>query len=64
MTHDITFCADKDRCPKAATCRRAHPPVDVEWLSFSNFYEEGQECTAYWPMLGTFGMPTFKESKT
>ena len=48
MTHDITFCAST-QCPLIATCRRAHPPVDVEWLMFNNFYTEGQECKMYWP---------------
>ena len=47
-SHDITFCANSDQCPKAPTCRRAHPPTDVE-VSFANFFEEGSRCTTYWP---------------
>ena len=53
MTHDITFCANSDQCPKAPTCRRAHPPTDVEWLSFMNFYrfdgDNRTACAYYWP---------------
>lgn len=49
MSHDITFCAST-QCPLIGTCRRAHPPSDISWLSFSNFYEEGRECKSYWPI--------------
>ena len=48
-SHDITFCANSDQCPKAPTCRRAHPPTDVEWLSFMDFYDLKENCIAYWP---------------
>lgn len=49
MTHDITFCAST-QCPLIATCRRAHPPVDVEWLMINNFYDpDDEKCKAYWP---------------
>ena len=48
MTHDITFCANSDQCPKAPTCRRAHPPTDVTvWRA--DFYLETEHCMAYWP---------------
>ena len=50
VSHDITFCAST-KCPNIDTCRRAHPPSDVAWLSFGDFYEEGHECSAYWPMV-------------
>jgi hypothetical protein len=58
MTHDITFCANADKCPKAETCRRAHPPMDVE-VSLAAFFEKDTRCRHYWP-TGEFGMPTFK----
>ena len=56
-SHDITFCANSDQCPKAETCRRAHPPMDVERLSFMDFYKpqmldfDNTEmmCLFYWP---------------
>ena len=52
MNHDITFCANSEQCPKAPTCRRAHPPhppMDVEWLSFGDFFDLKENCKAYWP---------------
>jgi hypothetical protein len=49
VNHDITFCANSDQCPKAETCRRAHPPMDVEWLSFAAFYAIDEDCAVYWP---------------
>jgi len=49
MNDDITFCADKDKCPQAATCRRAFPPSDVTRLWFANFKEQRDECLSYWP---------------
>ena len=48
MNHDITFCANSDKCPKAETCRRAHPPTDVE-VSFAPLYFGTEHCIAYWP---------------
>jgi hypothetical protein len=57
-SHDITFCANSDQCPKAETCRRAHPPMDVE-VSFALLYFGTEHCMSYWP-TGEFGMPTFK----
>ena len=47
-SHDITFCANSDQCPKAPTCRRAHPPMDVE-VSFAPLYFGTEHCMAYWP---------------
>ena len=49
MNHDVTFCANSEQCPKAPTCRRAHPPTDVERLSFAAFYVIDEDCAAYWP---------------
>ncbi len=49
MNHDITFCVST-QCHLIATCRRAHLPSDVAWLSFANLYEEGRECKSYWPI--------------
>ena len=46
-SHDITFCANSDQCPKAPTCRRAHPPTDVE-VSFALF-RDPEGCDYYWP---------------
>jgi hypothetical protein len=48
-SHDITFCANAEQCPKAPTCRRARPPMDVEWLSFAALYAIDEDCVAYWP---------------
>ena len=50
MTHDITFCANSEQCPKDPTCRRAHPPTDVERLSFADFYDPDEDvCNMHWP---------------
>jgi hypothetical protein len=52
MNHDITFCGNSDECPKAPTCRRAHPPTDVT-VSLAAFYLPDGDCEfycyAYWP---------------
>jgi hypothetical protein len=55
-SHDITFCANSEQCPKAPTCRRAHPPTDVvvsvvdyykpQMLDFDN---TEMMCLFYWP---------------
>jgi hypothetical protein len=48
VNHDITFCSNAEQCPKAPTCRRAHPPMDVR-VSFAAFYVIDEDCAAYWP---------------
>jgi hypothetical protein len=48
MNHDITFCANAEQCPKAPTCRRAHPPTDVR-VFFAAFYAIDEDCAEYWP---------------
>jgi hypothetical protein len=47
-SHDITFCGNSEQCPKAPTCRRAHPPMDVE-VSLASFFEKDTRCRHYWP---------------
>lgn len=49
-SHDITFCTNHQKCEKADTCRRAHPPTDVV-VSQAAFYEFDTFCSYYWPMI-------------
>jgi hypothetical protein len=49
-SHDITFCGNSDECPKAPTCRRAHPPGDVR-VSLAAFYMRDTHCSLYWPEI-------------